>query len=347
MASKPIVTGILSYGMSGRLFHAPFIETNSRFVLKGIVERSSKKAKQQYPDIVSYDSVDDLLADPDIELVIVNTPHLTHVEFAKKALQAGKHVLVEKPFAPGWEEASEVFKLADEVGKHVMVFQNRRWDSDFKLVQKVVEEGELGDLVEAHIRFDRYRSEIGPKKFKEEKNRTSGLTFDLGPHLLDQAIVLFGKPDQAVKINTIHRKDSLVDDFFSYVLSYKRGLTVFITSSLSVVEGLPAFVLHGTRGSFQKPRADQQEQQLDIGMRPDDPKFGLEPAGMEGLLSIIQDGKKSMAFKESLKGNYKGLFNAVYEQLRKDKPFPVKREHIQWQLNLLNQENWNETAKDS
>lgn len=342
MATTPIVTGILSYGMSGRIFHAPFISSNSRFSFKGIVERSKKSAQDRYPNIISYDSVDDLINDPDIELIIVNTPHLTHVDFAKKALNAGKHVLVEKPFAPSVAEAQEVFDLAKRVGKYVMVYQNRRWDSDFKLVKKIVDEGVLGNIVEFHVRFDRYRNTIGLKKFKEEQVKASGLTYDLGPHLLDQVISLFGKPKKSLKINTTHRSNSLVDDYFNYVLSYDNGLTVYATSSLLVVQPLPAYVIHGSKGSFHKGRADVQERQLDQGMQPTDPSFGLEVAGNEGLLSVINDnGEVTVAFKEALKGNYNDLFNAVYEQIRKDKPFPVTADHILWQLELLGKDNWN------
>ena len=248
---KSIITGILSYGMSGRVFHAPFLYHKTRFELRAVVERHQKNAQQRYPDVISYDSVDELLADDAIELVIVNTPNNLHVEHATKALKAGKHVLVEKPFATNSHEARQLFELGRKVGKHVMVFQNRRWDSDFKLLKRVVEREMLGRLVELHVRFDRYRMEKSAKVFKETAIPGSGVLYDLGPHLLDQVISLFGKPDKSLKLLSQHRPHTEVDDFATLVLSYPNGFTVFIHASMLVANPLPAYVLHGMKGSFQ------------------------------------------------------------------------------------------------
>lgn len=136
--SKPIVTGLLAYGMSGRLFQAPFISTNPGFKLKAVVERSKKIMAAQYPDVVSYNAIDELLADPEIELVIVNTPGYTHFDYALKALKAGKHVLIEKPASGTVEQVTELYSVAREAGLKVMVYQNRRWDSDFLAVKEVI-----------------------------------------------------------------------------------------------------------------------------------------------------------------------------------------------------------------
>ena len=343
MSKYPIVAGILSYGMSGRIFHAPFLESNTRFKFKAVVERTKKTAQERYPHIVSYDCVDELLDDKEIELVIVNTPNQTHFDFAKQALLKGKHVLIEKPCAATSAEVKELFALGQQQQKHVMVFQNRRWDSDFKSVKQVIESGALGEIIEFHVRFDRYRREKSPKLFKEIKQSASGLTYDLGPHLLDQVISLFGKPKDCVKITSTHRVDSEVDDYFCYILTYPKGLTVFAHSSLLVAQPLPAYVVHGTKGSFQKSRADVQEAQLDRGMWPSDPLFGIEPVGQEGLLTTItKSNQKQIAYKEALKGNYKGLFNAVYEQIRKDKPYPITAEQIVWQMELLEMNSFGE-----
>jgi len=342
MSKYPVIAGILSYGMSGRIFHAPFLETNTRFKLRAVVERSKKVAQQRYPGLISYDDVDALLDDKEIELVIVNTPNQTHFEYAKNALLKGKHVLIEKPCAATAAEAKELFEIGEKQGKYVMVFQNRRWDSDYKLVKRIVESGVLGEVIEFHVRFDRYRRDKSPKLFKEINQPASGLTYDLGPHLLDQVIDLFGKPKDSIKLTATHRAESEVDDFFTFVLSYDHGLTVFASSSLLVAQPLPAYVVHGTKGSFQKSRADVQEEQLDRGMWPTDERFGLEPVGQEGLLTLInKNNQKQIFYKEALKGNYKGLFNAVYEQLRKNKPYPITAEQIIWQMELLEKKGWN------
>lgn len=342
MPEKSIVTGILSYGMSGRVFHAPFINQKTRFELRAIVERHEKRAAQRYPDIISYDSVSDLLNDDAIELVIINTPNNTHVDYAMQALQAGKHILVEKPFAPTSQEAQQVFDLARKLGKQVMVFQNRRWDSDFKLLKRVVEQQLVGQPIELHVRFDRYRPEKGPKVFKELPIPASGVLYDLGPHLLDQVIALFGKPEKSMKILTTHRQGSEVDDFATLVLSYPNGLTVFIHASLLVADPLPAYVLHGTKGSFHKVRADIQEDQLQAGMSPKAPEYGIEPSGKEGVITLMNaDGDREILYHEALKGDYNDLFNAVFAQIRRDEPFPVKEEEIRWQLEILEQQAWN------
>lgn len=342
MSKKSIVTGLLSYGMSGRVFHAPFIHQKTRFDFRAVVERHEKRARERYPDVISYDSVDELLADEAIELVIVNTPNDTHVDYATKALKAGKHILVEKPFASNSKDAKKVFDLGKKVGRHVMVFQNRRWDSDFKLLRRVVERETLGELIELHVRFDRYRLEKSPKIFKEQKIPGAGVLYDLGPHLLDQVISLFGKPAKSIKIVSMHRPGSEVDDFSTLVLSYPNGFTAFVHASLLVANPLPAYVLHGTKGSFQKVRADIQEDQLQAGISPKDPAYGIEPPGKEGLITLVKsNGDREMRYREALKGDYNDLFNAVYAQIRKNEPFPVKPAEILWQMEILEQQAWN------
>ena len=223
-----------------------------------------------------------------------------------------------------------------------MVFQNRRWDSDFRIVKRVVEQEVLGKVIEVHFRFDRYRREKSPKIFKEINVPASGVAYDLGPHLLDQVICLFGKPDKSIKMISMNREQTEVDDFASWVLSYKNGPVVYVTTSLLVAQPLPAFVLHGTKGSFQKSRADVQESQLEQGMLPSDPLYGIEPSGQEGLLTVIRENNRpEMKFREGLKGNYNGLFQAIYEQIRKGEPYPVTKADIICQLEMLEQDRWN------
>lgn len=343
MTDRRIVAGVLSYGMSGQVFHAPFLDQKERFELRAVVERTKKLAQERYPNIISYDSVEALLDDDTIELVVVNTPNDTHYEYACKALEAGKHILVEKPFATNSKEAKELFDLGQKVGKHVFVFQNRRWDSDFKLVKRVIGSGELGSLIEVHVRFDRYRPEKSHKIFKETRNRAgSGVLYDLGPHLLDQVLSLFGKPYKTMKITTTHRPDSEVDDFSSLILYYTDGPVVFIHANLLVANPMPAYVLHGTKGSFQKDRADIQETQLLAGMSPKDSEYGIEPSGKEGLLYAIGiDGNVEMKYEQALKGNYNGFFNAVHASIRRGEPFPITNDEIMWQMEILEQSIWN------
>lgn len=335
--SAPIITGILSYGMSGRLFQAPFVNAHQGFTLRAVTERSKKTIRQRYPDVISYDSVAELLADPAIELVIVNTPGYTHFDLAMQALQAGKHVLIEKPASGTVDQVKALYDLARERNLHVMVYQNRRWDSDFLAVKEVIESGRLGRLIEVHFRFDRYNPVLSPKLFKEDAELgTNGLVYDLGPHLLDQVISLFGRPLSFHKTTGINRPDSTVIDYFSIQLSYPNQLNVTVTSSLLVSQPLPSFVVHGTLGSFIKERRDVQEEQLDKSIPPTDEAYGLEPAGSDGVL--VTRGlaaEKSVEHIPSGRGNYLHLFDAVYHTVRNGALYPITEEHVAWQIEII------------
>ncbi|MBC6698224.1 Gfo/Idh/MocA family protein [Hymenobacter puniceus] len=335
--SSPIQTGLLAYGMSGRIFHAPFLSTHPGFMLRAVVERSRKQMAQQYPTVISHDSVAELLADPQLELVVVNTPNDTHFALAKQALQAGKHVLIEKPVATTVAELNELLALAAAQNRHVLAYQNRRWDSDFQLVRQVVEGGQLGQLTEVHFRFDRYKAALNAKTFKEDPAVAgSGLSFDLGPHVLDQALSLFGQPERAHVTRASHRPGSRVDDYFHLHLQYPQGLNVFVAGSLLTAAPVPAYVLHGTRGSFQKSRADVQETQLDQGLLPTEAAYGHEPAGAEGTLTLVPEpGRFTTSTLPAPAGNYVGLFDAVHQTIRHGQPFPVRPEQLRWQLEVL------------
>ena len=160
---KPINTAVLSFGMSGQIFHAPFIEVHKSFNFYAVWERSKNLAQEKYSQVKTYRTLEDLLADENIELVIVNPPNYTHYDYAKKALEAGKHVVVEKPFTVTVQEGEELIRLAKEKGKMISVYQNRRYDSDYKVIRKIVSEGSLGEIVEAEFHYDRYKEELSPK----------------------------------------------------------------------------------------------------------------------------------------------------------------------------------------
>lgn len=333
---KEIVTGIMAYGMSGKVFHAPFIDKHQGFKLHAVTERTQKRAAADYPGIISYDTIDDLIADEQIELMVINTPNYTHYDYAQKCLKAGKHILVEKPFTATSAEARELFKLAESLGKKIFVYHNRRWDSDCTSIQKIVESGQLGQINEVHYRFDRYRKAIGPKTFKEEPHPASGLLYDLGPHLLDQAISLFGKPRSFHKVLGKHRPGTKVDDYFMIHLAYPNDLNIFLTSSLLVADPQKAFVLHGSAGSFVKGRSDVQEEQLLKGMKLSDPAYGIEPAESKGRLTLMdEEGQPSSRYVDSENGNYIGLFEAVYQSIVNEVPYPVTEEQIITQLEIL------------
>ena len=335
--SKPIVTGLMAYGMSGRIFHAPFLTTNPGFTFKAVVERHEKKAGKKYPDVISYDSINQLLNDDEIELIIVNTPNNTHFDYAVQALNAGKHVLIEKPAAVTSSEVKALYDLGKKLDLKVMIYQNRRYDSGFLSVKEVIESGRLGELIEVHFRLDRYRMAIGAKQFKETAGVPGGgLTYDLGAHLVDNAISIFGRPLSYEKTTDAFRPNSQVDDYFNIHLKYPNQLNVYLTSGLLIAEHTYGFVVHGTLGSFVKMRTDVQEAQLDADMMPTDEGFGIEPEGSDGKLVLMgADGQKTVEWIKSPKGNYNGIFDAVYHTVRENALFPVTEEHIAWQIELL------------
>jgi predicted dehydrogenase len=333
----PIKTALLAYGMSGRVFHAPFIAAHPAFQLWAVVERHEKKAAKNYPGIISYNQTEDLLNDEEAELIIVNTPNNTHFNLAKQSLLAGKHVLVEKPIAATVAEVKELYDLARKMNKQLMVYQNRRWDSDFLSVKQVVESGRLGNLIEVHFRFDRYKATLSPKQFKETRDMApNGLSYDLGPHLVDQAISLFGRPLTFRKTTATFRDGSEVDDYFHIHLSYPNQLNVYLTSGLLIAQPTPSFVVHGTLGSYIKDRVDVQEAQLDKGMAPTDPSYGIEPEGSEGkIVTVGIDNQKYTEYTPMEKGQYIQLFEAIYHTIRNHALYPITEEHIAWQIEIL------------
>jgi predicted dehydrogenase len=318
----PINTAMLSFGMSGKLFHAPFLHVHEGFRLYGVWERSKNMAEAIYPDIKTFRTLDKVLADDAVELVIVNTPNATHYEYAKMALQAGKHVVVEKPFVITEVEGLELEALAAAKELVLSPFQNRRWDSDFLTVQQVVEQKLLGEIVEAEFHFDRFKEDLSPKAHKETPGPGTGALYDLGAHIIDQALVLFGMPEAVFADIRIIRPVSQVDDYFE-VLLYYPSLRVRLHSSYLVKETVPSYILHGSKGSFLKSRADVQERHLQQGLKPDATNWGSEPDTERGLLHINSNGKDLREFTPTLPGNYMHYFDGMYHAIREKRTPPV------------------------
>jgi scyllo-inositol 2-dehydrogenase (NADP+) len=318
----PIKTAILSFGLSGKAFHAPFIKLHTGFALCGIWERTKSQSSAFYPDARIYRSLEEILADDSIELVVVNTPTATHFDYAKRSLEAGKHVVVEKAFTTTVEEAIALEKLAEQKQKKLSVFQNRRWDSDFKTVTKIVKEGWLGEIVEAEIHFDRFKDELSPKPHKEIPGPGAGILNDLSPHLIDQSLFLFGMPTAVFADLRITRPNSKVDDYFE-ILLYYPALRVRLKSGYQVREPLPAYSIFGRKGSFLKSRADVQETNLVANQIPNLSDWGTEPASEQGLLHTEKDGTIIREKIPTLQGNYYDYYDGVFRAIREDQPMPV------------------------
>ena len=317
-----INAALLSYGMSGRVFHAPFIQLHTGYNLLGAWERSKQLIKNDYPTVKSYPTLDALLGDDLVQLVVVNTPTNTHFDYTKKALLAGKDVVVEKAFTTNVNEAIELDELAKKLGRKIAVFQNRRWDSDFKTVKKVIDDDLLGAITEMEIQFARYNPLLSPKLHKEIPNAGAGIVKDLGPHLIDQALYLFGMPQSVFADFRVTRLNSEVEDYFEILLYYPTK-RVRLKAGFFMREPVPAYIVHGTKGSFLKSRADVQESLLLKGLKPDAANWGTELESEQGLLHTEINGNIIREKIPTLQGNYFQFYEELYGALVHHENLPV------------------------
>ena len=332
MTEQKIRTAVLSYGMSGEVFHVPLLEAHDGFEIVRIWQRNAARpVRHHYPVAAHYDEI---LADSTVDLVIVNTPNETHFTFASSALKAGKHVVVEKPFTVSADEAGQLIALARQQKRVLTVFQNRRWDADFLTVRKVLNDRMLGNLVECEIHYDRYRNYIEPGTWKEEAKPGTGLLYNLGSHLLDQAFVLFGMPRYVDARMGTQRPGGRVDDFFDIRMEYDNFF-VILKSSYLVREQGPRFILHGTEGSFLKWGIDPQEQDLKDRKIPGSAGWGMEPKTSWGKLNTNVGGEHLEGPFETVPGNYLAFYDSVFASIREGQPLAVKPEEARNVIQLI------------
>jgi scyllo-inositol 2-dehydrogenase (NADP+) len=322
MPEKVISVGIASYGMSGSVFHAPLLAAHPGFRVTSIMERSAEKSKARYPYVEVVRKYADLLQDGGPDLVVVNTPNALHYEMARQALEAGKHVVLEKPFTVTAEEGQKLTELAQERNLILSSFQNRRWDGDFRTVQQVVESGWLGELVEFEGHYDRFRNYIEANTWKEENGPGSGILYNLGSHMIDQALVLFGMPQAVTADIRIQRPGGQVEDAYDLLLEYGK-LKVVLKSSYLVREPGPRYTLHGTEGSFVKYGLDPQEDALKAGGTFTDAGWGVEPQKDWGLLNTQLQGLHLRGTVETLPGTYQAYYQNIYEAITGQGPLAV------------------------
>lgn len=322
---QPINTALCSFGMSGWVFHAPFLNVHPGFNFYGVWERTKNLAEEKYPGAKTFRSLEEMLADKNIKLVIVNTPSVTHYEYAKQTIWAGKHCIVEKPFTATVAQAKELIDLAKTNNVKLSVYQNRRYDSDYKTVKKVLDENLLGEIVEANIHYDRFVPELSYKAHKETPTPAVGCLYDLGSHLIDQALQLFGIPLAVFADITINRPGSKVDDYFDLKLFYP-SYRVILKSSYYVRESMPGYQIHGKKGSFIKHKTDVQETDLQAGKIPGGDDWGIEPPSQQGLLHTEKDGKVIKEFIPSIQGNYEEYYDGMYNAIRNNAEVPVSSE---------------------
>jgi len=328
--------GLIGYGMAGQTFHAPIISAVPGLRLMTVVERTSAKSKEHYPQVQVVQDIQSVLDDETIDLVVIATPNATHYELAKRALLRGKHVVVEKPFTVTSHEAKQLIDLAHEQKLVLSVFQNRRWDGDFITVKRVLENHLLGRITEYEAHFDRYRNALKLNTWKEKALRGSGIVYDLGSHLIDQAQMLFGLPQSITADIRSQRDGTEIDDNFEIILAYADSLKVTLKASMLVRELGPHFMLHGTQGSFVKYGLDPQESALKRGLRPQDDQFwGSEAETQWGKLNTEVSGLHFQGKLETAPGDYRSYYRNVYDAITSQVDLLVKPEQARSTIRLI------------
>ena len=297
--------GLIGYGKAGRVFHEPLIRSVPGLELRSIVQSR-------------HDEAGPLFDDPQIDLVVVATPNRSHFELATRGLLAGKHVVVDKPFTVTSDEAGQLIDLAGDRKLVLTVFHNRRWEGDFLTIRRLIEEKALGRLVSYEARFDRFRSEPRPGAWRESADPGSGILYDLGSHLIDQALLLFGPPQRVTGDVRNERLFGKSDDAFDIWMHYP-GLKVTLTAGMLVRERTPRYTLRGTEGTFVKYGLDPQEANLAAGWSPREAGFGKEPREQWGTL-ITDRGERTI---ETLPGNYAAFYENVRDAIVQGAPLAV------------------------
>ena len=317
--TAPLKIGLMGYGFAGQTFHAPVIAHCGAATLAAIATGQPERAHADFPAATIVPDLDALLALEDIECVAIATPNDTHFDLARRVLERGKHVLVDKPVTLRSAEARTLAALAAERGLVFAPFHNRRWDGDFLTVLALLASGELGRVTHFESHFDRFRPQVRAR-WREDAGRGGGLLYDLGPHLIDQALTLFGTPETVTAFVRAHRDNATAPDYLHLILGYAGHEVVLHASALAAFS--PRFVINGTRGSYLKYGLDTQEDQLKAGLRPGQPGFG---AGNEpGRLHLLMpDGTETDRGVPTTDGDYAGLYRALAASIREGAPFPV------------------------
>ncbi|GGD44976.1 oxidoreductase [Pseudoxanthomonas indica] len=330
--TTPLNVALIGYGYVGKVFHAPLLSHTPGFHLHTVVSRDAGKVHADLPHMRVVADAQQAFADPAIDLVVIASPNDSHASLALAALDHGKHVVVDKPFTVTVAEAESVIARARDRGRLVSVFQNRRWDADFLTVQQLVRDDVLGDIAELHSHFDRYRPQV-QSRWRESAAAGAGLWFDLGPHLLDQAVQLFGMP-LALQVDlALQRQDAQAPDYFHAQLRYRRCRVHLHAGSLVAANGL-RFAVHGQRGSYQKHGLDGQEQALRAGTQPGEMGWGEDSES--GRLELVDgEGHVSVQTLPSQPGDYRRYYQAMHAAMVDGTPPPVSAEQALALMRLI------------
>jgi len=317
-----IRAGLVGFGMAGRVFHGPLLSSVDGLELAAVVERHTDNAAQRYPGIVTYRSLDEMLADKTLGLFVVATPNASHFEVAKQILEAGKSVVVDKPTAVTSAEIAQLMALASAKNVRIIPFHNRRWDSDFQTLYKLIREDSVGRIVHLDSTLDRWRpAPVGRAAWKEDPSH-GGLLLDIGTHLADQAICLFGKPEAVSADITRERDGEGSNDSFTVRLRYPDQA---VTLSANVLSSLPRprYHMRGTKGNYCKWGVDPQEAALNKVTRVDDPAWGKEAQQDWGTFNSDVDGSVVSCPVPSIPGDYRLFYKGVRDALLGKSHAPV------------------------
>jgi predicted dehydrogenase len=323
---QPIRVGVVGYGIAAQVMHLPFLTTMNEYQVVSILERYASLSREKYPATNLVRTIDEMISDPAIDLIVITTPNDTHFPYTQKALQAGKHVVLEKPFTINTEDARQLVELAKRSKGKLSVFQNRRYVSDFLTVKKIIRENMLGEIVEYEAHYDRYRPEQRPNAWREKPIPGSGILIDLGAHLIDQALYLFGIPKTIDADIRLQRPHAQVDDYFDLRMDF--GFTkVILKSGMLVREPGPRFMVNGTLGTFLKSGEDVQEAALKQGVLPISPDWGQDPEEFWGLIHTEYHGKIIREKFPSVHGSFGLYYQNLYKTLAEGAPLREKPEH--------------------
>lgn len=321
---KPIKTAVVGFGLSGEFFHAPIIQAVAELELSAVLSSKVEKVGQYYPDTRVFDDLERLLADESIELVVITTPNQLHYPMARACLEAGKHVVVEKPFVIESCQGEALIALARQQKCCLSVYHNRRFDGDFLTICRLLESGKLGQIHSFNASFNRYRPQVR-SRWRESDILGAGLLFDLGSHLIDQALLLFGQPDSVTAFVHRIRPGAQSDDHFHLLLSYPSMEVTLHADCLSVDAG-PRYQIAGAQGSFVKHGIDPQEFQLRSGMTPDSSGWGAEAAEDYGLLSLAEGDQVHRRRIATMNGCYQNYYRQMAAAIHHQGGLPVPPE---------------------
>jgi scyllo-inositol 2-dehydrogenase (NADP+) len=317
-----IRVGLIGFGLAGRVFHAPLISSVEGFKLSAVLERQTDEARKRYPGILTYRTLDELLADRSLDLIVVASPTGTHFEIARRVIEAGRHAVVDKPLAARSAEIEELRMRARERGVLLVPFHNRRWDGDFLTVRRLVEDGVLGRIVAFESRMDRWAPGATRRPWKNDPAQGGGVLLDLGTHLVDQALALLGLPKGVSAEVDRERDGEGANDSFTIRLRYDDMRVTLASNMLSSPAG-PRFVVRGTHGNYRKSGLDPQEAALGAITCIDSPDWGREDASAWGILNLDIDGKIISQPMETLPGDYRAFYASVRDAIEGGTEPPV------------------------